>query len=241
MSSFADYGRARGAVSLATFGDSITEGMSATQPAQRWSNRLAALIGLPVLHNKGISGAVMQQSPMADGQPRPNNGRSRFERDLLGAHRSDLIAILYGFNDARYIGAPASFHHDNFVRDYRAVLTGLLAAGYAPSDLCLGSPPHIPDAGFAVGTAGFTGQARAEFQRYGATVKAIAGEFGTFYAPVNERMGAEGGDRLICPDNVHPNDEGHAKIAEIFAAATLLGAANPATLPPLRTRTETAK
>jgi lysophospholipase L1-like esterase len=217
---FADHARARGATSLATFGDSITEGMSATTPEHRWANRLAALLGVPVLRNKGIAGTVMQQSPMADGQPRPNNGRGRYERDLLGAECADLVAILYGFNDARYIGAPATFHHEHFVRDYREVLAGLLAAGFAPSDICIGSPPHIPDAGFAVGTAGFTGQKRPEFQRYVGTVKAIARETGCFYAPVNERMGAEGGDALLSEDHVHPNDAGHAKIAEIFADAT---------------------
>jgi lysophospholipase L1-like esterase len=221
---FADYARARGATSLATFGDSITEGMSATAPEQRWANKLAALLGVPVLRNKGIAGTVMQQSPMADGAPRPNNGRGRYQRDLLGAERADLVAILYGFNDARYIGAPKTFHHEHFVRDYREVLAGLIAAGFAPGDICIGSPPYIPDAGFAVGTAGFTGQTRQEFQRYVATVKAIAGETGTFYAPVNERMGAEGGDALLSEDHVHPNDTGHARIAEIFADALIPGA-----------------
>jgi lysophospholipase L1-like esterase len=53
-------------------------------------------------------------------------------------------------------------------------------------------------------------------------VKDLAREFGTFYAPVNERMGAEGGDSLILPDHVHPNEAGQAKIAEIFADATRL-------------------
>jgi lysophospholipase L1-like esterase len=219
MTNFAAHARTRGAMSLATFGDSITEGMSATTPNRRWPNRLAAMIGVQVLRNKGIAGTVMQQSPMADGQPRPNSGRARFERDLLGEDRADLIAILYGFNDARYIGAPASFHHDNFVRDFREVLAGLFAAGYRPADICIGSPPHIPDAGFAVGTPGFTGQTRQSFQAYVQTVRSIARDAGTFYAPVNERMADEGGDALLSEDHVHPNDAGHAKIAEIFAAA----------------------
>lgn len=218
MTNFMHYVQRSAAASLATFGDSITEGMSTTAPQHRWANRLAATLGIR-LYNKGIAGTTMQGSPMATGEPRPNNGHSRFERDLLGAERADVIAILYGFNDARYVGAPETFNLDGFIRDYRDVLTGLLNGGYAPDALCLGSPPHIPDAGFSVGTEGFTGQSRTQFQVYVEAVRALAEEFGTFYAPVNERMGMEGGDALISADFVHPNDAGHAKIAEVFAAA----------------------
>ncbi|HEV7275745.1 MAG TPA: SGNH/GDSL hydrolase family protein [Devosiaceae bacterium] len=219
MTGFAAHQRARGARSLATFGDSITEGMSATAPERRWANRLAERLGA-TLDNCGIAGTVMQQSPMADGQPKPNSGRERYARDLLGSRRADALAILYGFNDARYVGAPATFNQDNFVRDFREVLAGLLSGGFAPDAICLGSPPHIPDAGFAVGTPGFAGQTRDCFQAYVATVRLLACEAGTFYAPVNERMGAEGGDELVCADHVHPNDRGHARIAEIFADAS---------------------
>ena len=84
----------------------------------------------------------------------------------------------------------------------------------------LGSPTHLPDAGFAAGSAGFTGQTRENYQRFAAAVKDIAIDAGTFYAPVNERMAAEGGDALILADNVHPNPAGHARIAAIFAEAT---------------------
>ena len=207
--------------SLATFGDSITEGLTIPVPAARWADRLAARLGVR-LHNRGISGTVMQSSPAAGGAPRDNNGHGRYRRDLLGAERGDVVAILYGTNDARYIGAPQTFGADGFVRDYRAVLAGLIDAGYAPEAIAIGSPTHLPDAGFAVGTEGFAGQSRAVYQSFIGLVQALAIEFGCYYAPVNERMAAEGGDALILPDNVHPNAAGHGKIAEIFAEATRL-------------------
>ena len=210
-----------GAGSLATFGDSITEGLTIPEPAARWSNRLAALLGAR-LYNRGMSGTVMQSSIAAGGAPRPDNGHGRYRRDLLDAERGDLVAILYGTNDARYIGAPQSFGADGFVRDYRAVLAGLIAANYTPDRIVIGSPTHLPDAGFAVGTEGFAGQSRAVYQSFTRLVRSLASEFGCYYAPVNERMAAEGGDALILPDNVHPNAAGHGKIAEIFAAATRL-------------------
>jgi hypothetical protein len=49
---------------------------------------------------------VLQASPDASGQPRPGNGRERYEADLLGGERADVIAILYGTNDARYTAGP---------------------------------------------------------------------------------------------------------------------------------------
>jgi lysophospholipase L1-like esterase len=222
MSDFAATCRARGVRALATFGDSITAGMSASQPELRWANRLAASLGGVRLDNRGISGTVLQGSPDASGRPRPNNGYSRFRRDLLGEGHPDALAILYGCNDARYVAAPASINRDNFVRDFRDMLAALTANGYAEEAIAIGSPPHIPDAGFSVGSDGFAGQRRDVFQSYVETVRTIAREAGVFYAAVNERMVAEGGDRLLSPDHVHPNDQGHAVIAAAFAAAQRL-------------------
>jgi lysophospholipase L1-like esterase len=217
VTSFADRWRGH-AKSLATFGDSITEAAHISPPEARWSNILAADLGAS-LSNRGLSGTVMQHSLMHTGAPRPGNGRDRYEADLLGPGRTDVVAVLYGFNDARYVAAPATFNHDGFVRDYRDVLGGLLAGGYAPDAIVIGSPPHIPDAGFAVGSEGFAGQSRPDFQRYVRTVEMLAREFDTYYAAVNETMGAEGADALVSDDHVHPNAKGQAKIAEAFAAA----------------------
>ena len=212
-------GKAR---SLAAFGDSITQALHISPPEARWANRLAALLGVR-LDNRGLSGTVMQNSPDVSGTPREHNGRSRFARDLLAEPRPDLIAILYGSNDARYTAAPATFTRASFDRDYREVLAGLFTAGYAPDAIVIGSPPHLPDAGFAVGADdGFAGQTRDAFQRYAGTVKSIARDTGAYYAPVNERMAEEGGDALILGDHVHPNAAGHEKIAAIFAGATQL-------------------
>jgi lysophospholipase L1-like esterase len=212
-------GRAR---SLATFGDSITQALHIDPPAARWANRLAALLGVSLV-NRGLSGTVLQNSPDATGKPRAGNGRSRYAADLLGPGRTDLVAIVYGTNDARYTAAPATLNHDGFVRDYRAILAGLFNAGYAPEAIVIGSPPHLPDAGFAVGAEdGFAGQTREAFQRFVGTVKTIARDTGTYYAPINEAMASPEADALILPDHVHPPAAGHARIAEIFAGATQL-------------------
>lgn len=222
MTAFIERWRGR-AGSLAAFGDSITQALHIPDPRDRWADRLAAALGA-TLRNHGLSGTVLQDSPDASGAARAGNGRSRYEAALLGDGRADVVAILYGTNDARYTAAPASFSRERFAQDYRDVLGGLLGAGYAADAIVIGSPPHLPDAGFAVGAEdGFAGQSRETFQRYVLTVRDLAQETGVYYAPVNERMGAEGGDGLILDDHVHPNPAGHEKIAAIFAGATQLG------------------
>ena len=116
MTSFVERWRGR-AASLAIFGDSITAGSAASTPERRWANRLGAALGVR-LANKGIGATILQNSADASGRPRPDNGFSRYRRDLLGSDRADLVAILYGFNDARYTLAPATLNADGFRRDY---------------------------------------------------------------------------------------------------------------------------
>jgi lysophospholipase L1-like esterase len=214
MITFLDYARTK--TSLSAFGDSTTAGASVSENV-RWANVLAAQANV-VLRNKGISGTVMQGSPDVSGKPRADNGIGRYRRDLLGADRSDLIAILYGCNDARYVGAPDTLNRAGLERDYAAVLEGLLTAGFAPEDICIGSPVHVTDDGFGIGGEEFSGQSRAEYDRHVACIRAIAARFGTFYAPVNEVTAAHG-EELILPDKIHPNDKGHAVIAAAFASA----------------------
>lgn len=220
MTNFTHHVRSGKGRTLSAFGDSITAGAS-VDPSERWATRLASDLGLE-LRNKGISGTVLQNSADANNYPRPENGFSRFRRDLLGPDRSDYIAILYGTNDARHTGAPQTLNRDGFVRDFRAMLGALLDAGVPAQNICIGSPAYIPDAGFAMGDPEFTGQSRPNFEAYVTSVRHLAGEFGTFYAPVNEAMQFRGGNALVLPDCIHPNAAGHAVIADAFAAAVLI-------------------
>lgn len=201
------------------FGDSITVGLNASSEALSWPQILAASAGIFEVKNRAISGTILQSSSMANGAPRPDHGRGRYEQALLGEDRAEAIAILYGYNDARYVAAPESINPGGFRRDYSQVLQGILAGGYEPTSIAIGSPPYIPTVGFNVGSEGFTGQTRSGFERYVEVVRDLAAEFSVFYAPVYERMAIHADGALASPDITHPNDAGHRVIAEAFINA----------------------
>jgi lysophospholipase L1-like esterase len=209
------------------FGDSITVGLNASRPELAWPMLLAAEAGGLAVRNAAISGTILQGGAMADGLPRPDNGIGRYRAALLGEARADVVAILYGYNDGRYTAAPQSLNVEGFGRDYAALIEGLLAAGYRASDIAVGSPPYPCEAGFAVGSAGFTGQTRAGFERFVAVVGEIAERYGVFYAPVYEAMAAYPDGALASGDVTHPNDAGHRVIADAFSGAGRLTSLKP--------------
>lgn len=216
---FVDALRGAGARSLAVFGDSITVGLNASAPEKAWPTRLARAANIEVVHNRAISGTILQGGMMADGLPRPDNGIGRYRVALLGPERGDGLAILYGYNDARHIGAPAILNAQAFRRDYALMLEGLLAGGIEPNLVALGSPPFPTDRGLTIGSPGFAGQTRAGFELYVDAVRALAIEFGLHYAPVYEAMSGCPQGALSSDDVTHPNDEGHRVIAEAFTVA----------------------
>lgn len=217
--SFAQALRNAGVQSLAVFGDSITVGLNASAPANAWPARLAATANIAVLRNRAMSGTILQGGMMANGVPRPDNGIGRYRDALLGPDRAEALAVLYGYNDARYTGAPASLNVEAFRRDYALMLGGLLDSGIERSLIAIGSPPFPSERGWAIGSAGFTGQTRAGFALYVEASRALAAEFSVYYAPVYEVMSRYPDGALSSDDITHPNDAGHRVIAEAFIAA----------------------
>lgn len=200
------------------FGDSITAGVNASRTELAWPALFAeAVDGFPI-RNHAIPGTLLQGSRLAEGKPRQGNGVGRFAETLLDRPHQDAILILYGYNDARYTAAPETMNVAGFVRDYTKILKALIAADHRER-IAIGSPPYIPEAGLSVGSTGFTGQTRGEFEAYVEAVKDLARQFSVFYAPVYESMKLFGDGTLASPDITHPNDAGHRVIFEAFRDA----------------------
>jgi lysophospholipase L1-like esterase len=193
---------------LVAMGDSITMGAAATRPEYSWVSRLARLISefqdhpLKVV-NTGISGNLI--SPRSVAYHHPDSGRpsglERYRRDVI-AHQPDLVTVSYGLNDMRCGTAIDLFMSelDSMVRTVREetraviVLIGLY---------------HITAYDDQSGTwdRADPGVARA----YDAALCRYAEGNGLLYADV---FSAEGeADWLVDRDGIHPNNLGHALIA----------------------------
>ena len=218
MTQYGDHLKRRGISGLRVFGDSITAGFNATRPYLAWPALFAAGFKDLPIRNEAIPGTVLQGSCLADGKPRPDNGIGRFGKALLDAPHRDAVLILYGYNDARYTAAPDTMNLRNFSGDDAKMLECLIEAGHSER-LAIGSPPYIPDGGFWVGSAGFTGQTRDGFECYVEAVRMLARRFSIFYAPVYETMKAFGDGALASDDLIHPNDAGHRAIFGAFKEA----------------------
>jgi lysophospholipase L1-like esterase len=185
------------------FGDSITEGAGASHPALRWSTLLSKEKGL-CEDNQGIGATVLQNS-----YPRlANNGRDRYINDVV-RHHPEEVYILYGLNDLRYSGK--SFSVEEYKSDLREVVQGLLMAGISPANITIGSPPYIKPSAYQIYPE-FNSGTTNKHRIYRDAAKSVAKEFRVRWADVYQDMISTGGDALISPDKVHPNDRGHQVI-----------------------------
>lgn len=200
--------------SLVGFGDSITLGYGIATDADKWLNRVSAEINSGTLVNSGISGTVLQNSPDSTGSPRSSNGRDRFISALTGASKREMAIIAYGFNDARYTGAPATFNLAAYENDLNEVIAGLRIAGYPADRLVIVAPYYITNTGLTTGSTGFTGQTRAGFEAFVAAAQRVAEAHGCWYFDAYAWMRDNGGASLISGDDIHPNVTGHDTIAK---------------------------
>lgn len=194
------------------FGDSITVGQGASSTSKQWSSLVARSTSLKEI-NKGISGTVLQNSfPVL-----LNNGTDRYQKDVV-PYKPAKVFILYGLNDLRYNGA--NFSVSGYQIDLNIVVSGLISAGFAPTHITVGSPPYMMPSCYDEDSP-FDAGSITKHQRYRDASKAVTVANGCKWADVYQAMLNGGGDSLISPDGVHPNDIGHQLIANIMLAATV--------------------
>lgn len=200
--------------SLVGFGDSITVGALIDDTNDKWLHRVSAAINSGTRVNAGINGTVLQNSPDSSGSPRANNGRNRFVSTMTGANKREMAIIAYGFNDARYVAAPATFNVAGYENDLNEVIAGLRIAGYPADRLVIVAPYYITNTGLSTGSAGFSGQTRVGFEAFVAAARRVAEAHGCWYFDAYAWMRDNGGASLISGDNIHPNVTGHEVIAQ---------------------------
>lgn len=197
------------------FGDSIGAGTAASPIDNSFANLIATETGA-ALSNQSISGTVLQNST-----GRANNGRDRYKSALTGANKRDAVFMAYGFNDARYIGAPGVHTAIAYESDLEEVIYGLILAGYGRADIYVISPFYITDTGLVTGSTGFSGQSRAGYLEYVNAAEKVARSWAVKYIDIYDYMLNNGGASLISGDNIHPNNAGHAAIFDGVKASSV--------------------
>ena len=195
---------------VAAFGDSITEGATATLGAERdWPSVLARRFeascpGRFVVLNQGISGNKLLD------HGRSHSGLARLDRDLLALPQIDYVILLEGINDIRHGGDPAKPGRNaaDMIQGYRQLIARL----------------HDHGVKAVAGTlTPFKGSERYDAPSSDArrTLNAFIRDGGAFDGVVDfdaavrdpadpEAFRAE----AARPDMLHPNDEGYRLMAE---------------------------
>ncbi|MFD5771525.1 GDSL-type esterase/lipase family protein [Streptomyces sp. NPDC127049] len=177
-------------------GDSITEGWWSTRPARSWPSVAGRALGLDPV-NLGYAGGARGELPLAE---------------QLSRLPGELITLAFGTNCWDRAPATPEWLHAT-VRAY----VGLIRRGHPRTPLLLVSPVLRPAAEHTRNALGAT---LTELRR--AMERAVRD-----LAAADPRLLLLPGRPLLGPehlaDGLHPNDEGHARMAEAVAAA--LGAA----------------
>ncbi|MGX1589265.1 SGNH/GDSL hydrolase family protein [Brevundimonas diminuta] len=195
---------------VVAFGDSITEGATATLGAERdWPSVLARRFeancpGRFVVLNQGISGNKLLD------HGRSHSGLARLDRDLLALPQIDYVILLEGINDIRHGGDPAKPGRNaaDMIQGYRQLIARL----------------HDHGVKAVAGTlTPFKGSERYDAPSSEArrTLNAFIRDGGAFDGVVDfdaavrdpadpEAFRAE----AARPDMLHPNDEGYRLMAE---------------------------
>ena len=195
-------------------GDSITEGVGTSQASKIYLNRVQAALGLACARNYGIGGTRI--APQHFGQP--ERGPSFLERYAEMAPDADLVVVFGGTNDYGHGDAPVGRFEDRtpatFYGACHLLMQGLIQR-YPKATIVFLTPLHRlsedqPSPGNGL-----------PLSAYVAIIKEVAGYYALPVLDLYAVSGIQPNVPVIqaqyCPDGLHPNDAGHARIASRLA------------------------
>lgn len=191
---------------IVSIGDSITAGGAATSREQCWVSRLGRLLAefqetRPQVINNGIGANVLVDTGDAYEIASKPAGKQRYHRDVI-SHHPDLVTIAFGTNDMRG-GTPIA----TFIDDLDVVIRSIQRE--CAAKIVVLSTYFIVDFGMETDPWGKANLQR--FQECNREMEACAQKNSVMYADVFSAM--EHAHWLVDKDKVHPNNLGHAVIA----------------------------
>lgn len=131
------------------------------------------------------------------------DGLKRLEKDVI-SHEPDLVLVAFGLNDMKDSIPP-----DRFRKNMEGILAGLRSIGARPAFL---TTTRLARGAGLVADPG----------PYNDVIRELAGEEKVFLVDVFEEFSGLNNEQNLL-DVAHPNDRGHAKLAEIIERVLLNG------------------
>lgn len=199
-------------------GDSITEGVGASCPENCFVSVLERQFGLKKANNYGIGGSRIARQRVITPDPSDRDFCMRLEEMDLTA---DAVVVFGGTNDFGHgeapLGMPCDREPDTFYGACHCLMNGLLTR-YPGKPVAILTPLHRLGEDNPKGDG--TGRKRQSVAPL-SVYRQILLEVAAHYAlPVLDLYAASGIQpenpvcrERLCPDGLHPSDEGHALIA----------------------------
>lgn len=196
---------------ISFLGDSITEGVGVSCEENRYPNRIGAKYGAKKINNYGIGGTryARQQVKTA-----PIDYQDFAARSVTIDKESDIIVVFGGTNDYGHgdapIGTMSDRTPDTFYGACHTIMQNLVNE-YPKAQKVICTPLHR-DADNNKCSRGIT------LLDFANIIKEVAK---TYSLPICDLWNITGIDpkdpdnrQELCPDGLHPNDAGHAILAE---------------------------
>jgi lysophospholipase L1-like esterase len=197
------------------FGDSITEGLTAGGVVDsNWVALVSKFTGLNG-RNLGISGTTLEEK--INGIPSLQSMYSRCTTEVpVKAANDKYLFFAYGMNDVGY--NYSDLNANQFKSDYDYVLKDAFKKGWKSADIIILNIYYCNEAGFSIYNVDPVAN-RERQNLFNDAIKSIAVSNGTRFIDVYSFMQNNGGTALICPDGIHPNNDGYAVIARCVEEA----------------------
>lgn len=196
------------------YGNSITYGGIVSDIKYRWTTRFSSYVGATEI-NRGIPGSTLEkafpENPLGGGS---KNFVSRMDSVPIMGDNDALLAISYGQNDVIYTGV--NYTPQNYEKQLDSCINIIINNKNWSAQRILIIPSYYMDSvGYAT-AASVTGLAAPTKARHLAFIEAgkrVATKYGTLFLDAYTVLKENGGDAILNSDGIHPNDTGHAIIA----------------------------
>ena len=200
-------------------GDSITQGVGASEEEKRYTDRFRVMTGAEV-YNYGISGtriAKQQKYPGYEWKPAwdDNDFIYRLEKEM--EEGADVIVIFGGTNDYGHGNAPFGEENDREPDSFIGACHYLFAntvIKYPEARHIVMTPLHRE----GEDTPNSRGKVLSDYVK---AIKDIAGTYGFDILDLFEKCPIDPRDadnkEKYAPDGLHPSDEGHEMVAGMLA------------------------